>query len=91
MGDVVSLVEKAQSVVDEKSIESLEEKIKNQDFSLLDFQDQIKQIKKMGPLSEVMNMIPGANKLKMGDFNEKNLKWVEAIISSMTLKERINP
>ena len=91
MGDVVSLVEKAQSVVDEKSIESLEEKIKNQDFSLLDFQDQIKQIKKMGPLSEVMNMIPGANKFKMGDFNEKNLKWVEAIISSMTLKERINP
>ena len=91
MGDVVSLVEKAQSVVDEKSIESLEEKIKNQDFSLLDFQDQIKQIKKMGPLSQVMDMIPGANKLKMGDFNEKNLKWVEAIISSMTLKERINP
>jgi len=91
MGDVVSLVEKAQSVVDEKSLESLEEKIKNQDFSLLDFQDQIKQIKKMGPLSQVMDMIPGANKLKMGDFNEKNLKWVEAIISSMTLKERINP
>ena len=91
MGDVVSLVEKAESVVDKESIENLEEKIKNQEFSLLDFQDQIKQIKKMGPLSEVMNMIPGANKLKMGDFDEKNLKWVEAIISSMTIKERINP
>ena len=51
----------------------------------------IKQIKKMGPLSEVMGMIPGANKLKMGDFSDKNLKWVEAIISSMTFKERINP
>ena len=91
MGDVVSLVEKAQSVVDKESLENLEQKIKNQTFSLIDFQDQIKQIKKMGPLSEVMGMIPGANKLKTGDFSDKNLKWVEAIISSMTLKERINP
>ena len=91
MGDVVSLVEKAQSVVDKESLENLEQKIKNQTFSLIDFQNQIKQIKKMGPLSEVMGMIPGANKLKMGDFSDKNLKWVEAIISSMTLKERINP
>ena len=57
----------------------------------MDFQDQIKQIKKKGPLSEVMGMIPGGNKLKMGDFSDKNLKWVEAIISSMTLKERMNP
>ena len=91
MGDVVSLVEKAESVVNKESIENLEEKIKNHEFSLSDFQDQIKQIKKMGPLSQVMDMIPGANKLKMGDFDEKNLKWVEAIISSMTIKERINP
>ena len=91
MGDVVSLVEKAQSVVDKESLENLEQKIKNQTFSLIDFQDQIKQIKKMGPLSEVMGMIPGANKLKMSNFSDKNLKWVEAIISSMTLKERINP
>ena len=91
MGDVVSLVEKAQSVVDNESLKNLEQNIKNQTFSLIDFQDQIKQIKKMGPLSEVMGMIPGANKLKMGDFSDKNLKWVEAIISSMTLKERINP
>lgn len=91
MGDVVSLVEKAQSVVDKESLENLEQKIKNQTFSLMDFQDQIKQIKKMGPLSEVMGMIPGANKFKMGDFSDKNLKWVEAIISSMTFKERINP
>ena len=91
MGDVVSLVEKAQSVVDKESLENLEQKIKNQTFSLIDFQDQIKQIKKMGPLSEVMGMIPGANKLKMGNFSDKNLKWVEAIISSMTIKERVNP
>ena len=91
MGDVVSLVEKAESVVNKESIENLEKKIKNHEFSLSDFQDQIKQIKKMGPLSQVMDMIPGASKFKMGDFDEKNLKWVEAIISSMTIKERINP
>jgi len=91
MGDVVSLVEKAESVVDKESVEILEKKIRNQEFSLLDFQDQIKQIKKIGPLSEVMDMIPRSNKLKMGEFDEKNLKWVEAIISSMTIKERINP
>ena len=91
MGDVVTLVEKAQSAIDKETMENLEKKIKNQDFSLLDFQDQIKQIKKMGPISQVMDMIPGANKLKVGDLNENNLKWVEAIISSMTIKERLNP
>ena len=91
MGDVISLVEKAESVVDKESIANLEDKIRNENFSLIDFQDQIKQIKKMGPLSQVMDMIPGGNKLKMGDLSEKNLIWVEAIISSMTLKERINP
>jgi len=91
MGDVVSLVEKAQSVVDKESMENLEEKIKSDDFSLLDFQEQIRQIKKMGPLSQVMDMIPGANKLKVGDLSEKNLVWVEAIICSMTIDERINP
>jgi len=91
MGDIVTLVEKAQATIDKETMENLEEKIKNQDFSLLDFQDQIKQIKKMGPISEVMDMIPGANKLKVGDLDENNLKWVEAIISSMTIKERLNP
>ena len=91
MGDVVSLVEKAQSVVDKESMANLEEKIKSDDFTLLDFQEQIRQIKKMGPLSQVMDMIPGANKLKVGDLSEKNLVWVEAIICSMTIDERINP
>ena len=91
MGDVVTLVEKAQTIVDKESAAELEEKIKNQDFSLLDFQDQIKQIKKMGPISQVMDMIPGASKIKIGDLSDKNLVWVEAIISSMTLNERKNP
>ena len=91
MCDVVTLVEKAQTIVDKESAAELEEKIKNQDFSLLDFQDQIKQIKKMGPISQVMDMIPGASKIKIGDLSDKNLVWVEAIISSMTLDERKDP
>ena len=91
MGDIVTLVEKAQDTIDKETMENLEEKIKNQDFSLLDFQNQIKQIKKMGPISQVMDMIPGANKFKIGDLNENNLKWVEAIISSMTIQERTDP
>ena len=91
MGDVVSLVEKAQSIVDKDTAEELENKIINNQFSLIDFQDQIKQIKKMGPLSEVMNMLPGAKNIKTSDFSDDNLKWTEAIISSMTIEERLNP
>ena len=91
MGDVVSLVEKAQSIVDEKSTKELEDRILKNEFSLIDFQDQIKQIKKMGSLSEVMNMLPGAKKIKTSDLSDDNLKWTEAIISSMTTKERLDP
>jgi len=91
MGDVVSLVEKAQSLVDKDTAEKLESKIINNQFSLIDFQDQIQQIKKMGPLSEVMNMIPGVKNIKTSDFSDDNLKWTEAIISSMTIEERLNP
>ena len=91
MGDVVSLVEKAQSIVDKNEAEKLETKIMNNQFSLIDFQNQIQQIKKMGPLSEVMNMIPGVKNIKASDLSEDNLKWTEAIISSMTIKERLNP
>jgi len=91
MGDVISLVEKAQSVIDKESINDLEEKLASNTFSLVDFQNQIKQIKKMGPLSKMMQMIPGAKKIKLDDINDDNIKWVEAIISSMTKEERINP
>jgi signal recognition particle subunit SRP54 len=91
MGDVVSLVEKAQSIINEDSAKELENKIINNQFSLIDFQDQIKQIKKMGSLSEVMNMIPGAKNIKASDLSDDSLKWTEAIISSMTIKERLNP
>ena len=91
MGDVVSLVEKAQSIVDKDEAEKLESRIMNNQFSLVDFQSQIQQIKKMGPLSEVMNMIPGMKNIKTSDLSDDNLKWTEAIISSMTIKERMNP
>ena len=91
MGDVVSLVEKAQSVVDRKSIDDLEQKLANNTFSLIDFQNQIKQIKKMGSLSKMIQMMPGANKIKLDNINDDSIKWVEAIISSMTKQERLNP
>ena len=91
MGDVVSLVEKAQSVIDKESMESLEKKLKSNNFSLIDFQNQIKQIKKMGSLSKMAEMIPGAKKLKMNDINDNSIKWVEAIICSMTEEEKLEP
>ena len=91
MGDVVSLVEKVQSTLDEKSTEELENRIMKNQFSLIDFQDQIQQIKKMGSLSEVMSMIPGIKNIKTSDLSEDNLIWIEAIISSMTLEERLDP
>jgi len=91
MGDVISLVEKAQSVIDKESIDDLEEKLASNTFSLIDFQNQIKQIKKMGSLSKMIEMIPGAKKIKLDNINDDSIKWVEAIISSMTKEERLNP
>lgn len=92
MGDVVSLVEKAQEVVDEKDVKSLEEKIRTQKFDLNDFLKQLQTIKKMGPLASILKMIPGVNS-DVGDLApaEKEMKKTEAIIQSMTLKERKNP
>ncbi len=92
MGDIVSLVEKAQQTFDQKQAEKLQDKIVKSQFTLQDFYEQLQQIKKMGPLSHVMSMIPGANKLgNMNDVDEKELKYVEAIILSMTKGERENP
>lgn len=94
MGDVLSLIEKAESVVDKKKAEQLAEKIRKSSFTLEDFRDQIRQIKKMGSLEQIMGMIPGLNKLKqMKDApkpDERELVRIEAIIDSMTLKERQN-
>jgi len=92
MGDIVSLVEKAQQTFDQKQAAKLQEKIVKDRFTLQDFYEQLQQIKKMGPLSQVMSMIPGANKLgNLNDVDEKELKHVEAIILSMTKEERNNP
>ncbi len=94
MGDVVSLVEKAQEVFDEKKAREFERKLKKDEFTLEDFRDQIKQLKKLGSVESVMGMIPGLNKLKGAiDFSEaeKEIKRTEAIINSMTPKERLYP
>jgi signal recognition particle subunit SRP54 len=92
MGDMVTLVEKAQQQFDEQKVEKLEEKLRKLQFTLEDFLEQLQQVKKMGPLSQVLSMIPGLNKLPVNtDVNDKSLVRVEAIIQSMTQKERINP
>jgi len=92
MGDIVSLVEKAQDFYDEKQARILSKKIAKSQFGFDDFLDQIKKIKQMGNLKEMVNMIPGANKA-MGDteIEDDSFKHIEALIYSMTPKERSNP
>jgi signal recognition particle subunit SRP54 len=94
MGDVLSLIEKAEQVVDQKKAKKLARKIQRNAFTLEDFLDQIQQIKKMGNLEQLMAMVPGMNKLKqLKDApkpDEKELGKTEAIIRSMTKKERAN-
>ncbi len=93
MGDVLSLIEKAQTAFDEKKALELEKKIRSQQFTFDDFLDQLQQMKKMGPLSQIMEMIPGMNNAKMKgmEVDDRELVKVEAIIHSMTKKERHNP
>ncbi len=92
MGDIVTLVEKAQETYNREEAEKLEQKLRKAQFTLEDFYDQLQQLKKMGPLSQVMGMIPGMAKLgNTGDIDEKDLKYVEAIIQSMTVEERRHP
>ncbi|ARD49270.1 signal recognition particle protein [Sporosarcina sp. P37] len=94
MGDVMSLIEKAQENVDETKAKELEQKLRTQTFTLDDFLDQLQQVKKMGPLDEILKMMPGANKIKGLDsakVDESQMGRVEAVIYSMTLAERENP
>ena len=92
MGDIVTLVEKAQQTFDQEKAQQLEQKIRKSQFTLEDFYSQLQEIKKMGPLSQVLSMIPGANKLgNINDVDEKEMKYVEAIILSMTTEERQHP
>jgi signal recognition particle subunit SRP54 len=95
MGDVLTLIEKAQNSIDEKEAEKLGKKLLSQEFNFEDFLSSMQQMKNLGPLSKVMEMIPGANAkaLKGVDVEqgEKELKKMECIIHSMTLEERRNP
>jgi signal recognition particle subunit SRP54 len=93
MGDVLTLIEKAEQVVDQEEAEQLEEKLRKNEFTLDDFRSQLKTIKRMGPLESILGMIPGMGNLKQlaeHKPDEKQLGRVEAIISSMTPDERHN-
>ncbi|WP_101843860.1 signal recognition particle protein [Halobacillus sp. Marseille-P3879] len=94
MGDVMTLIEKAQTQVDEQQAKDLESKMRNASFTFEDFLEQMDQVKNMGPLDELINMIPGANKMKglqNASFDDKQIVHVEAIIQSMTKAERQDP
>ncbi|MDX2469193.1 MAG: signal recognition particle protein [SAR324 cluster bacterium] len=93
MGDLVSLIEKAQGHFDESKAQELEEKLRQNDFSLGDFQDQLRQIQKMGSMKDLMGMIPGmgANIPKDANVDDGKLKRIDAIICSMTAEEKEKP
>ncbi|TDM04005.1 signal recognition particle protein [Macrococcus carouselicus] len=94
MGDVLSLIEKAQASVDETKAKELEQKMKTSSFTFDDFLEQLDQVRNLGPLDDLLKMIPGANKMKNVqslNMNPKQIDHVEAIIRSMTAKERKDP
>ena len=92
MGDIVTLVEKVQERFDQDKAVKLEEKIRKSQFTLEDFLDQLQEVKNMGPLQQVVGMIPGMNRLpKDAEVDDRALVRIEAIIQSMTLHERRNP
>ncbi len=92
MGDIVTFVEKAQLEYDQEKAQKLEERLRKSQFTLEDFLEQLQEVKKMGPISQVLSMIPGLNKLPANaEIDNKSLVRVEAIIQSMTKTERSNP
>jgi signal recognition particle subunit SRP54 len=93
MGDVLTLIEKAQANIDAEEAAKLSQKLKDANFSLDDFLDQLQQVKKMGPIDQIIGMIPGMNKLKgmPEQLDDKEITYVEAIIRSMTPYERQHP
>ncbi len=93
MGDVLSLIEKAEMAIDEKSAKELEQKLRDQSFTLEDYLSQLEQVRSMGPLEDLISMIPGVNKsaLKGVSVDEKEFDRIEAIIKSMTSMEREKP
>jgi signal recognition particle subunit SRP54 len=94
MGDVLTLIEKAQGSVDEEKMRELEKKMRTADITFDDFLEQLAQVRNMGPLDELLGMMPGANKikgLKNAQVDEKQIGHVEAIVRSMTKKEKVDP
>ncbi|NMA96063.1 MAG: signal recognition particle protein [Clostridiales bacterium] len=93
MGDVLTLIEKAQTVIDDKKAAELEKKLRTQQFTLDDFLTQLQQVKSMGSLGDIMGMLPGVNSKQLAgiDLDDRQLLRTEAIIQSMTKKERANP
>jgi len=88
MGDVLSLIEQAQKTFDQKEAEKLQKTIMDESFTFGDLKDQLQKMRSMGPLENLLNMIPGLNKIKNLDIDDRELAKVEAIINSMTKKER---
>ncbi len=91
MGDVLSLVERAEAVVERKKAEELEEKLRKAEFTFEDFREQLRALRRMGPLEQVLAMIPGAGQMKGLEADERKLTHLEAIIDSMTPLERRRP
>ena len=91
MGDIVSLVEKAQESVDTEKAAQLEKKLRKNEFSLQDFLEQLEEVQRMGPLENLLAMIPGAANVKNLSLPEKQLAGIKAIIQSMTTQERARP
>jgi signal recognition particle subunit SRP54 len=93
MGDVLTLVEKAQQTITQQEAEKLQEKLFKQKFNLEDFAEQLRRVRGMGPMDQLLSMIPGMNAAQMGDVSvdEKELDRVEAVINSMTPRERRDP
>jgi signal recognition particle subunit SRP54 len=91
MGDIVGLVERAAEAIDEQDARRMEEKMRTASFDLNDFLAQFKMIRRLGPLENILGMLPGMSNLKGFSVDEKQMKRVEAIVLSMTLAERTNP
>ena len=93
MGDILSLIEKAEAAYDEKNAREMERKMREQTFSLEDFLEQMRQLKKMGNLDQILAMMPGVNAgaLKNAEIDEKQMARIEAMILSMTPEERLKP
>ena len=91
MGDILSLVDKAQEAFDEKKAQELEQKIRKSELDLNDFLEQMQQLKNMGSLQDILGMLPGGNKLSGLAVDEKQMRRTEAIIQSMTMQERRTP